>query len=201
MCDRMELVTWGLTALVAAFVGSYLAGYLKKKGEDLATHEDIGKLVEQMAAVTNATKEVEAKISNDVWERQRKWDVKREALFEALKALSSVEFALVHLMMTFANSRSSSEPNGQWWMAKKRKATGIWNRALARFKKARILALLVCGQDLRNAFEALEKSIIGMANEIFSPAQQSPSLSLSFQTIREQIDNLIRLVRQELRVD
>ena len=201
MCDRMELVAWGLTTLVAAFVGSYLAGYLKKKGENLATHEDIGKLVEQMAAVTTATKEIEAKISNDVWERQRKWDVKREALFEALKALSSVEAALVHLMMIFGNSRSASDPNGEWWMAKKRNATDMWNRALPRFKEARILALLVCGQDLRNALEALEKSIIAMANETVSPAQQSPSPSLSFQAIREQINILIQLVRQELHVD
>jgi hypothetical protein len=43
-----NLLWWGLTTLVSAFVGSYLAGYLKRKGENLATHEDIGKLVDRI---------------------------------------------------------------------------------------------------------------------------------------------------------
>jgi hypothetical protein len=41
----MELLHWGLVTLVSAFIGSYLSSYLKKKGENLATQEDIGKLV------------------------------------------------------------------------------------------------------------------------------------------------------------
>ena len=68
----MELIAWGLTTLVTAFVGSYLAGYLKKKGENLATHEDIDKLVEQVAAVTTASKKIEAQISDSVWNRQKR---------------------------------------------------------------------------------------------------------------------------------
>ena len=52
------LIAGGLTTLGTAFVGSYLAGYLKRRGENLATHEDVGKLVEQMAAVASATKEI-----------------------------------------------------------------------------------------------------------------------------------------------
>jgi hypothetical protein len=32
------LIAWGLTTLAGSFIGSYLASYLKKKGENLATH-------------------------------------------------------------------------------------------------------------------------------------------------------------------
>jgi hypothetical protein len=42
----MRLILWALTTLLAAFVGSYLGSYLKKKGENRAIQEDIGKLVE-----------------------------------------------------------------------------------------------------------------------------------------------------------
>jgi hypothetical protein len=57
---RLEsFAAWGLTALVTAFVGSYLGAYLKKKGENLATHEDIDKLLDQVSAVTQTTKETE----------------------------------------------------------------------------------------------------------------------------------------------
>jgi len=37
-------MVWGLTTLVTAFCGSFLASYLKKKGANLATHEDIDQL-------------------------------------------------------------------------------------------------------------------------------------------------------------
>ncbi len=50
-------VSSGLSAGAGAFIGSYLM----KKGENLATHEDINKLVDQVKSVTQATKEIEAK--------------------------------------------------------------------------------------------------------------------------------------------
>ncbi len=78
------LVAWGLTTLVTAFVGSYLAGYLRKKGEDLPTHEDIEKLVDKVRAVTTATKEIEAKISDHYWKQQKRWEIKRDAVFDAM---------------------------------------------------------------------------------------------------------------------
>ena len=176
-----------LSTLVSAFVGSYFAGYLKKKGENLATHEDIDKLVAQVAAVTQATKEIEAKISNDVWERQRKWDVKREALFEAMRELAGVEYGLVNYVSTFAVQN-----------ADKRVAAEVWNTALVNFKRARILALLVCGQELKESFETLEKSLIAYVN-VTTARESMPAPAWA--TIRAQIDALIRLVRRELNVD
>ena len=41
-----------VTTLVAAGLGAYLGSYLKKKGENLATHEDLDKLTAQVSAVT-----------------------------------------------------------------------------------------------------------------------------------------------------
>lgn len=67
-----QLIILALTSLASAFVGSYLGGYMKKKGENLATHEDVNKLVEQVSKVTEATKLIEARInrSSRVYERQ-----------------------------------------------------------------------------------------------------------------------------------
>jgi hypothetical protein len=56
------LIAWALTTLVSALVGSYLAGYLKRKGENLASHEDINRLVTQMSQISEATKQIEARI-------------------------------------------------------------------------------------------------------------------------------------------
>jgi hypothetical protein len=51
-----QVLFW-LVTLICAAAGAYLGSYLKKKGENLATKEDIAEL-------TRATKEIEAKISH-----------------------------------------------------------------------------------------------------------------------------------------
>ena len=49
---------------------AYFKGYGSKKGENLATHEDIDKLVKQVEAVTKATQDIEASMSTRVWARE-----------------------------------------------------------------------------------------------------------------------------------
>ena len=77
-----------ITTMLGAGLGSYLGSYLKTKGENLATQEDIRKL-------TQATQEIEAKISTEVWDRQKRWELKRDVLFEAAKRLSELDDALI----------------------------------------------------------------------------------------------------------
>ena len=65
------ILQYSLLFVVAAS-GTYLGSYFKKKGENLATHDDIDKLVNQVSAVTAATKQIEEKLSraSRVHERQ-----------------------------------------------------------------------------------------------------------------------------------
>jgi hypothetical protein len=67
------LIWFGLNFLISGG-GAYFGAYLKKKGENLATHEDINKVLVQVRATTQATKEIEAKISSEVWDRQKLWE-------------------------------------------------------------------------------------------------------------------------------
>jgi hypothetical protein len=50
---------WVFTTVFAG-AGAYLGSYLKKKGENLATHEDLNKLIVELRATTEATKSIEA---------------------------------------------------------------------------------------------------------------------------------------------
>ena len=76
-----------LLPFIAAAAGAYLGAYLRKKGENLATDEDIEKLDDQVRVVTTTAKEIEAKISDELWNRQKRWELKREVLFEASRSL------------------------------------------------------------------------------------------------------------------
>ncbi len=51
----------------------YFKAYGAKKGENRAMQEDIRKL-------TTATKEIEAKISNEMWDRQKRWELRMTQL-------------------------------------------------------------------------------------------------------------------------
>ncbi|WP_263408870.1 hypothetical protein [Terriglobus tenax] len=77
------------------FVRGYLSSYMKKKGEDLATHEDIAILVDQVRATTEATKAIEARISDDVWNRQRLWEMKRDVAFQIIETVHAINHRLM----------------------------------------------------------------------------------------------------------
>jgi hypothetical protein len=68
-----------LMSLIAAGAGAYFGSYFKKKGENLATREDI-------EAITTKQEEIKDLISNRAWDRQRLWEMKHDALLGAIQA-------------------------------------------------------------------------------------------------------------------
>lgn len=76
------------TGLVAAIFGfwinNYFGPYLKKKAENLATQEDIQRLVDQV----RETERVKAEISDRMWDRQAQWNAKRERYVAVVSDLS-----------------------------------------------------------------------------------------------------------------
>jgi hypothetical protein len=153
MQTALVVVLWLLTLLLGAFLG-YLASYMKKKGENLATHEDIDKLVDQMKAVTQATKEIEAKISGEVWDKQKQWEMKREVVFEAIKRLAQADEAL--LGHSSALKVELNNPQQDWTQAKLEKSLK-WSNASAALDESHLLVGVVCS---REAKEALERFVV-----------------------------------------
>jgi hypothetical protein len=142
-----NVIVWLVVTLVGSFGGSYLGAYFKKKGENFATHEDIDKLVEQVSAVTKTTKEIEAKISDEAWDRQRKWELKRDVLLDAMKKLGVLPEHLVTLQKADLEG-GRAQP-----------AALKWTAAVGEFDAAIILVELVCGREVVKAMR--EFSLFG----------------------------------------
>jgi hypothetical protein len=164
LIQAQSLIAWGLTTLAGAFAGSYLAGYLSKKGENLATHEDINKLVDQVRAVTTATKEIEAKISNEVWDRQKRWELKRDVLFEIIKRTGKVSDTLTHIEAIYQTqgwpSSGTVKPEAKEALLE---AITAFSASANEFDSARMLAGLVCGKELEEAahqFNLVARNIV-----------------------------------------
>jgi hypothetical protein len=77
------------------FTGSYAA----KKGENLATKEDI-------AQITGRQEEIKSQISNEMWNRQRHWELKRDVVIDLIRAMADMD----RLMTDF--SAAFSSPSG-----------------------------------------------------------------------------------------
>jgi hypothetical protein len=190
-----KLIAWGLTTLIGAFIGSYLASYLKKKGENVATHEDLDKLVEQVRAVTITTKEIEANISTDVWARQKQWEMKREVLFEATKTLGRVEDSLTVLNSTYLVEKMGKPQS----LDAKLLASERWADESRKFEESCLLVGIVCGNEAKGAcddYRAFTREIaVGILQD------DSEILFKSIPKLVEKSAAVMMAIRKELETD
>jgi hypothetical protein len=107
-----------LAFAVGLFSGSFLPSYMREKGKNLATKEDIEELARQTGILTQTTKEIEARISIGVWSKQQRWDLQKTALLDSLKDLATAETFLVRLVQTFVDTKD--QPQG--WETRRKEA-------------------------------------------------------------------------------
>ena len=148
----MEIYYWAAPLLVVgSWVASFFGSYLKRKGENLATREDLKHLIEQTAALTQTTKDIEAKISGELWDKQKRWELKRDLLLDTIKALTALDSNLTSLHATFTNYGETDNQRAT--------AANEWSAATERLELARQLAHIVCGDDVRKALHAAEDEL------------------------------------------
>lgn len=83
---EVNLATLFGVALVAG-VGAYFGTYLREKGKNLATKEDI-------QVLTRKTEEIRTELSGGLWLEQRRWDMKRELYSVLLEGFDDLDYNL-----------------------------------------------------------------------------------------------------------
>jgi hypothetical protein len=186
-----------LLPFIAAAAGAYLGAYLRKKGENLATHEDIEKLNDQVRVVTTTAKEIEAKISDELWNRQKLWELKREVLFEAARSLAAIDEAIIGLDSLLQVERN---PDELGWDVIEAEQHAKWKRASVRFDEAKMLVDMVCERETSQAFAKFQMIATQIAQAVTRNrdaefrSESSKELSLSLFAARA-------AVRKELGID
>jgi hypothetical protein len=184
-----------LGSIATAVLTPFLKGYSKTKGENLATHEDIAALVEQTRALAQATKEIEAKIDDQVWNRQRRWELKREVLFEASKRLANADDALISLKTVCELIASS----GESFADGKQERLLKWEKTVSSLSESRFVVGVVCGKqtvDAIDGFAGLAGQIAASLSQGNSNAYQEKALELA-----KKYYIAIAAMRKELEVD
>lgn len=187
-----------LTSLVFAGIGSYLGSYLKKKGENLATHEDLERIIEQVSIVTQTTRSIEARISNDVWSSQKRWEMKREVLFEAARRIAEIDDSLTDIVSI---SRVATEHPNLEWKDEGSRANERWVKAAKAIDETILLIEVVCGAEIEAAFDGFRK----LANQIIVKtvgAEKEPDAYERRRTqYRDKLAAARAAIRKELEID
>ena len=153
----MTPIAYLVATLIASGLGAYFGSYLKKKGENLATREDVERLTAQV-------EEVKATISDRVWNRQRQWEMKRDALYAAVDALARAHNALVELAAGYVTLRKTEADGASReivsdWMKKVATLTNDWRSLMANYDGRRQVASLVCSMEMVGALNRVSTEL------------------------------------------
>ena len=186
---------WGLTTLISALLGFFVGSYLKKKGENLATHEDIGRLVEQVRAITTATKEIEERIESSVWSKQRHWEMKRDALFASVQALDRTKAAFIELWASQIFEADDLE-----YKARRRISAEKWLAEISRYDESRSSTSLVCGIAVCQALGEASQLFRSSASLVFKSKLDKDGFVATSDASRAAIKRVYELARAELEI-
>ena len=164
----MEHYIWLALTTIGAWFAAYFGAYFSKKGENRAIHEDIDKLVDQVRAVTQTTKEIEAKISNEVWDRQKQWELKREVLFEATKRLAELNDGLLALDTLYQVQKKENKHDDPSWVVIRHNGVMEWKRVAKNFEETLQLVHVACTIQTIRVFAEVSRKTTAIAADITS---------------------------------
>jgi hypothetical protein len=190
----LPIVTAALS-FIGGLAGAYFRAYSTRKGENLATKEDIGEL-------TTITKKIESEISDAAWNRQKRWELRREVAIEALKRLAELDEALLGLNTGVkAELAATGDPGKTASLAKALASySDRYGRAARRFHETTLLMDIVCTHETQKAFN----QFLAVANRIMTGITKDKNAEVyeqSQQDLKNSIDAANAALRKELGID
>jgi hypothetical protein len=159
-CAAMQpalILVFALLDVCILGLGIYLTAYLRKKAQSLATREEFKDLQKQTAELTRTTKEIEAAISGELWNKQRQWELRRDVFFRIMKRISAAFDALKDLDNLLQTELKTPSVMTEFWRDKTIRANAKWFRTLAALHESQLFAGVTCG---KRVVEVLNQHVI-----------------------------------------
>jgi hypothetical protein len=170
----------------ASLIGAFLGSFLKRLGEDFAAQRSIEKL-------TATVEHIKAAISDDVWDRQKQWEMKRDTVFEVVRILGELDNALLDLAHYYF---VPIPEHGAKVLSERNKAKERWNSNMARFDSARFLVDMVVGKSLSAALSECIKEMHSVAKR--AEDGDATSYTSSQAAIKQKVDAIYISARKVL---
>lgn len=185
-----------LVAIAFAGWGSFLGAYYKKRGENLATKDDFNSLLNQIEATTEATKKIEHHISDEFWNKQRVWEMKRDTLFALLQSMRETEASVLALAALIAVSPQQPNLSEDVLLREMAKALRAYLDSTTTFEHKRLMAAVVCGPRLNESAWQIHRQMTDYYLTIQDPKtgpdphfpnSLEPSIAVLESAIREEL--------------
>lgn len=148
MTEYVNSFTIFVVSVAGAGIGAYGGAYLREKGKNLATHEDIEKIVAQLRKTTEAAEDIKAQISGELWLGQIRWQLKRELYVNLLEGLADSRAGLRSMNGIMERRRTATEePVRQRLSEDLRRAALRYEEAVARVRRARAVSGILLGDE------------------------------------------------------
>lgn len=191
-----------IVSILSAGVGAYFGAYLKKKGENIATKEDFNDLKEQTRQLTHATKEIEARISDESWDRQRGWELKRDLLLRMVVAMQGIDGAaslIASTLITVEKDIKNGEPLRDGFF---REAAESWEKAKRLHMEAAGAVTVVASEALLNKLAEFERVALIVENiPLHGGASFADDSCAAMMKLSEIRTAIILIVRYELHLN
>jgi len=120
----------------------FFVSYSAKKGENLATKEDI-------AQITKVQEEIKAQISDNVWDRQRQWELRRDVVVDAVRALADLDGAVSEFYVAWSGSTGNLTKEAEAALIDMRiEAVKLFRRCSSSYQRAHTVADVAIGGEL-----------------------------------------------------
>jgi hypothetical protein len=182
--------------IVGAALAAYFGAYFKRRGEDKAVKDGFKDVLKQTRETTDATKRIEARIDDEVWDRQQRWQMKKDMFFEAVKKISAAKDKLTNLYSIYQTYRAGLSSETDERKEKRIKAYSDFNDAIEGVEEAAMLIDLVCEDELKRAVYELGTFMRRSAAKISDG--QTQAFIASLQEFQKLINTMNEAMRKEI---
>jgi hypothetical protein len=149
-------------------IAPFLKGYSEQVGQNRAMQENLDNLATQTNKLTTITENIKAKISDEYWDRQKQWEMRRDAIYDAWRTLRELETSLVELYSDFSIPLLDNEANKDSLLRKRRRAREQFYLCFTKYLHAKDFADLVVGNELPKHLAAYFQEAGIIANKIIN---------------------------------
>jgi hypothetical protein len=84
-----------IATIFVSGLAAYFGAFIKTKAANDANNQNFEKVLEQMKTQTAEIENIKAKISDEIWDRQKQWELKRDGVLDVVRTLADLKVAIM----------------------------------------------------------------------------------------------------------
>jgi len=155
-----------IATILVSGLAAYFGAFIKTMAANDANNQNFEKVLEQMKTQTAEIENIKAAISDDVWDRQEKWKLKRDLLIEVIRSLSELADALKSLYSVHCTPIHENNELKEFARVQIHNESIEFNTCNRKFYRTMYVARLVAGKELHKALTECANEMRSISSKI-----------------------------------